>query len=199
LQSELQAKSDISSLPYLSELFPLLRLLSQTAPHGAVELHAGRISLSGEVPHALAKAELQSQARKLVPTGLELSIELTIPETAPPPKQELQATRLNFEFDSVSLSRESQMQVDPLVEVARDLTGLEIRICGHTDSLGSKAYNLALSRKRAGVIAQLFKENGISARLEVEALGESQPLVGNETKEGRAENRRVEFQVTGGG
>jgi outer membrane protein OmpA-like peptidoglycan-associated protein len=71
-----------------------------------------------------------------------------------------------------------------------------IRISGHTDSKGPDAYNEDLSRRRAKSVYQYLIDNGISEdRLEYEGYGEKQPIDTNDTAEGRANNRRVEFTI----
>jgi outer membrane protein OmpA-like peptidoglycan-associated protein len=71
-----------------------------------------------------------------------------------------------------------------------------IEIHGHTDSIGSDAYNQTLSEKRAQSAKDYFVSKGISAdRLATKGMGEQDPIATNETPEGRAENRRVEFNV----
>ena len=73
----------------------------------------------------------------------------------------------------------------------------EITIVGHTDSIGSNAYNFKLSRRRAESVKAKLLEFGLSEDriVGIEAMGEEQPIATNETKEGRAQNRRVEFKL----
>jgi len=74
---------------------------------------------------------------------------------------------------------------------------MSLIIEGHTDSKGSDAYNLKLSKQRAAAVRDYLIESGIvGTRIEATGLGESQPTASNATEEGRAENRRVEFKVT---
>ena len=79
--------------------------------------------------------------------------------------------------------------------VVTENSSLRVKIIGHTDSDGSDADNLALSKKRAeSVKASLAKDFGIDvSRLETDGKGESQPVDKNTTTEGKANNRRVEF------
>ena len=69
---------------------------------------------------------------------------------------------------------------------------------GHTDSVGSDAYNQALSIRRANAVKNYLVSKGIAAeRVYVEGKGEKQPVATNKTAEGRAKNRRVEIEVVG--
>lgn len=73
---------------------------------------------------------------------------------------------------------------------------IKIRINGHTDSLGNKKSNLKLSKRRAKFIAQTIMEYGVSKeRIQWKGFGEEQPIIDNQNEEGRAKNRRVEFEV----
>ena len=103
---------------------------------------------------------------------------------------------VNFEFNSDRLTAPAQ---ETLNEVAKALIGqpsLNVQIDGYTDSKGSDAYNLALSRKRAAAVRTYLVTNGVSGtNLVSKGFGEAAPIAGNDTEEGRAENRRVEFVV----
>jgi len=93
-------------------------------------------------------------------------------------------------------------QYRPLIDLAVDLMEAEptstLTIIGHTDDVGSDESNLELSLSRAEAVAALVVEHGIdSSRLTIDGLGESQPIESNETPEGRATNRRVEFSIVG--
>lgn len=101
-----------------------------------------------------------------------------------------------FDYDSAEIKAESR----PLLELYGNLLQGELKdtvmvIAGHTDSIGSDEYNLTLSQKRAEAIKHfLVKEFEIAEnRLLVKSYGKSKPIADNETDEGRAHNRRVEF------
>jgi OOP family OmpA-OmpF porin len=76
---------------------------------------------------------------------------------------------------------------------------LEVIIAiGHTDSIGSNAYNQRLSVRRAEAIKSYLVSKGVEAnRIYTEGKGEKQPVASNKTKEGREKNRRVEIEVIG--
>lgn len=101
---------------------------------------------------------------------------------------------ITFGFDESNI----QQQFYPVLnDVARTLNEYEqttIDVIGHTDSVGSDAYNQALSERRASAVAQYLVNQGVLAdRIFVAGRGESQPIASNETEEGRARNRRVEI------
>ena len=71
--------------------------------------------------------------------------------------------------------------------------GYRVVLSGHTDSVGAEAYNQKLSEKRANAVAKALEELGVSAdKITAVGYGELKPVASNKTKEGRAENRRVE-------
>jgi outer membrane protein OmpA-like peptidoglycan-associated protein len=73
---------------------------------------------------------------------------------------------------------------------------LQVEISAHTDSTGSHEYNYDLSRKRAGSVVEYLNNHGIEkSRLQAKGFGETIPVAGNATEEGRQQNRRVEFQI----
>ena len=107
--------------------------------------------------------------------------------------------RLNnifFDFDKTTLKSESYVELDKVVEFLQDNSSIEIEIAGHTDSKGSDDYNLNLSQGRAQAVVDYLISQGIDDyRLIARGYGETVPLETNETDEGRAVNRRVEFTV----
>ncbi len=101
-----------------------------------------------------------------------------------------------FEFDRSALADDSFPELKRVVELLTDNPGLEIEIGGHTDSVGSTSYNQRLSERRAKAVFDYLVENGIaSERVVSRGFGEGKPVAGNDTSEGRAENRRVEFKI----
>jgi len=104
---------------------------------------------------------------------------------------------INFEFDSARLTAGSRAELDKIVQGLKGQPSMGLIIEGHTDATGPDAYNLKLSKQRAAAAKDYLVSQGIEAsRLSSEGYGESKPIASNKTKEGRAQNRRVEFKVT---
>lgn len=104
---------------------------------------------------------------------------------------------INFEFDSARLTATAKQSLAKVAEGLRGQPSMELLIEGHTDSVGADAYNLKLSKQRANAARDYLIGEGISpSRLSADGMGESKPVASNKTKDGRAENRRVEFSVT---
>jgi len=101
---------------------------------------------------------------------------------------------LVFEPGSAELASGSGMALDALARLMRELPAFRIRVAGHTDSHGSPASNLALSRARAASVAADLAARGIDpARVVAQGYGATQPLADNATEAGRARNRRIEI------
>ncbi|HOO10852.1 MAG TPA: OmpA family protein, partial [Cyclobacteriaceae bacterium] len=94
------------------------------------------------------------------------------------------------------LKPESFVELDKVVEFLMANPSVEIEIAGHTDSKGSDDYNLNLSQGRSQSVVDYLISQGIdSYRLSAHGYGETRPIDTNDTDEGRASNRRVEFTV----
>jgi len=99
-----------------------------------------------------------------------------------------------FDFDKVVIKPGAFDYLDKIVEILKTNPEITVRIQGHTDSVGSKVYNDALSMKRAESVKTYLTNNGIDgSRLSCEGFGFSKPEASNATEEGRALNRRVEL------
>ncbi len=101
-----------------------------------------------------------------------------------------------FEYNSSGLKKQSEAELEILVEFMEDNPSLKIEISGHTDSIGSAEFNQELSEKRAKVVYDFLIGNKIpTSRLSYVGYGKSQPVATNETEAGRALNRRTEFKI----
>ncbi|MEI7446711.1 MAG: OmpA family protein, partial [Burkholderiales bacterium] len=103
-----------------------------------------------------------------------------------------------FDFDKAVLKPEGKAKLDDLTSKIKGITLEVIIAVGHTDSVGSDAYNQKLSLRRAEAVKAYMVSKGIEAnRVYTEGKGEKQPVADNKTAEGRAKNRRVEIEVVG--
>lgn len=106
------------------------------------------------------------------------------------------AVQVVFEFDSHTLLPAAYPTLNTLAEVLRRNPEVSLDIVGHTDSVGSADYNLALSQRRAASVATYIRTLGIrTERLQAKGRGESYPVAENNSPTGRTLNRRVEFVV----
>ncbi|MFT4195895.1 outer membrane protein OmpA [Ottowia sp.] len=103
-----------------------------------------------------------------------------------------------FDFDKSVLKPEGRAKLDDLVSKIQGINLEVIIAVGHTDSIGSDAYNQRLSVRRAEAVKAYLVSKGIERnRIYTEGKGEKQPVADNRTAEGRAKNRRVEVEVVG--
>lgn len=106
---------------------------------------------------------------------------------------------VKFEFDSDRLLPESKVILKEVAETLSAYPNIKVDVEGHTDWIGTEAYNLGLSERRAIAVQAFLESNGVQAkRLKPVGYGESSPIDTNDTEEGRENNRRVEFKVTEG-
>jgi outer membrane protein OmpA-like peptidoglycan-associated protein len=107
-------------------------------------------------------------------------------------------TTVRFAVGSSKLSKESEQALKDIAQTATGLTGYIVEVTGFADSTGSAAINTKLSAERAqAVVGYLFQQCNVPMRHIVApgAMGEYGPAASNETKAGRAENRRVEVKI----
>lgn len=104
-----------------------------------------------------------------------------------------------FQFDKAVLKPEARTKLGELASRIQSLVNLDsIVAIGHTDSIGAAAYNQRLSVRRAQSVKNYLVKQGIpAAQIQVQGMGETQPIAPNNTRAGRAQNRRVDIQVNG--
>ncbi|MBP1687558.1 MAG: porin [Deltaproteobacteria bacterium] len=115
---------------------------------------------------------------------------------APPAKQKIVLRSVHFDFDKATIRRDAVPVLNEAAETLKAEGGIAVIVEGHTDSVGTDAYNQKLSRRRADAVRQYLVKHGIPAnRITAEGFGESRPVASNDTADGRAQNRRVELRV----
>ena len=103
-----------------------------------------------------------------------------------------------FDFDKSTLKAEGKAKLDDLVGKVKGINLEVIIAVGHTDSVGTDAYNQKLSVSRSEAVKAYLVSKGIEkSRVYTEGKGEKQPVADNKTGEGRSKNRRVEIEVVG--
>ena len=107
----------------------------------------------------------------------------------------LNGRRLIFRHKSVRLSSQDRDLLGELAASLAECGDFTLVIEGHSDSTGSRSANFALSERRARVVEKTLGELGPGLKLVVRAYGESRPIASNQTAEGRAANRRIDFVV----
>jgi len=107
--------------------------------------------------------------------------------------------RVHFDFDESRIRPDAERVLRQKVEVLRASPDVRLRLEGHTDERGSAEYNQALGSRRAQAVLEFLLEHGISeTRFVATSYGEERPLVAASNEDAWAQNRRVEFVITGG-
>jgi OOP family OmpA-OmpF porin len=152
------------------------------------------------LPKAVCEPPPPPPAPRVAPPPPPAPAPAPAPKPAPAPTAEKVtfAADTFFDFDKAVLKPEGKARLDDLVAKLQGIT-LEVVIAvGHTDSIGPKEYNQRLSVRRAEAVKAYLVSKGIEAnRIYTEGKGEMQPVADNNTREGRAKNRRVEVEVVG--
>lgn len=105
---------------------------------------------------------------------------------------------VHFMFNSAKLTAADKMRLDKVASrLKSEAPGARLSVTGHTDSVGSDAYNQKLSERRAYSVTDYLVESGVprSSFVSVRGAGESQPVADNKTDDGRSMNRRVEIRI----
>lgn len=101
-----------------------------------------------------------------------------------------------FDFNQYTLKDKSRTELEKITRFLKDNPALKVEIGGHTDNVGSVAYNQQLSEKRAQAVNKYLQQNGISSnRLVAKGYGQERPVADNKTEEGKQLNRRIEFKL----
>lgn len=157
------------------------------------------LSFSFDAPH--------HHQKEVVTQVVEHRVEVPVPaECPPPPPPPPPAAKVEekvefsevvyFDLDSSKLRGESHLALDNVVKKLAAHPNLKLRVEGHASSEGPKLHNIKLSGDRVGAVVQYLTQHGVSpARLNGVAMGIDSPAGDNSKKEGREQNRRVEFRV----
>jgi outer membrane protein OmpA-like peptidoglycan-associated protein len=106
------------------------------------------------------------------------------------------AKTINFDTGKSSITEDSQEALEAILTILDEYPNARFTVEGHTDSVGRAESNKKLSNDRATAVYDYLKSNGVSSsRLEVKGFGEEKPIADNNTKAGRAKNRRVEINL----
>jgi OOP family OmpA-OmpF porin len=146
-------------------------------------------------PETLQNGKCVAPAVAVVPAPVA---PVVVPAPAPVSEKVSFAADAFFDFDKSVLKPEGKAKLDDLTSKIKDMN-LEVAIAvGHTDSVGTDAYNQKLSIRRAEAVKAYMVSKGIEVnRVYTEGKGEKQPIADNKTAAGRAQNRRVEIEVVG--
>jgi len=137
---------------------------------------------------------LASGAAALLITGCASGPKHEAPPPAPAPVKSYRIEGVNFEFDSAKLTPTAKGILDEAASGIKAASTHTFNVVGHTDSVGSDAYNMALGQRRADSVKEALVGRGVPAsQLRTSSMGKREPIASNSTAEGRAQNRRVDI------
>ena len=138
------------------------------------------------------------------PKGVEVDavgcpiVAVVVVETVVVKEETIVVRDVHFEFDSARLTAADKTKLDTVAtRLKQEAPSAQLRVSGHTYSVGKDAYNQKLSEKRARSVTEYLVSSGVprSNFVSVTGAGESHPVADNKTADGRAQNRRVEIQI----
>ena len=172
---------------------------------GTLVVSDREVKLSGDALYEGAAAQIRSGLARDFPQGFQFKPEISVKPPAAPVDptvcQQLFADllskgKIRFEQGRAALDPDSTALLDRLIEIALRCPAANIEVAGHTDGDGEDGFNQALSEKRAqAVVDELVKAGLPASRFTAVGYGSTQPIAGNDTDEGKAQNRRIEFLV----
>jgi OOP family OmpA-OmpF porin len=172
---------------------------------GTLTIEDRDIKLAGDVLYPGASARIGEELAAKLPQGWKQKAELSVKPVSTPVNATicqqlltglLAKGTIRFETGKAVIDPDSAGLLDRLIEAVLRCPNSKIEIAGHTDSDGDKDANLALSTRRAQAVADYFVKAGIpKERITAAGFGSEQPIASNDTEEGKAQNRRIEFVV----
>ena len=189
---------------FVSAVVPALGALSRLST-GTLVVTDREVKISGDALYEAAMTQIRASLAKDFPQGWQLKAELSVKPAAAPVdpgvcqqllSELLEKGQIRFEPGRAAIDPDSAGLLDRLVETTLRCPTAKIEIAGHTDADGEDAFNQALSEKRAQAVADYLVKAGLSAdRFAAIGYGSSQPVATNDTDEGKAQNRRIDFLV----
>src|SRR5882724_10208322 len=189
---------------FLAAVVPALGALSRLST-GTLVVSDREVKLSGDAFYDAAPSQIRSNLVKDFPQGFQLKADISVKPAAAPVdatvcqqlfSELLAKGTIRFESARSTLDPDSAGLLDRLIETALRCPTVNIEIAGHTDTAGENAANQALSEKRAQAVMDYLVKAGLPAgRFTAQGYGSTQPVSTNDTDEGKAQNRRIEFVV----
>jgi OOP family OmpA-OmpF porin len=183
---------------------PALGALSRLST-GTLVVSDREVKLSGDALYDAAAAQIRAAPDKDFPQGFQYKADISVKPAAAPVdgtvcqqlfSELLSKGSIRFEPARADIDPDSTGLLDRLIETALRCPAAIIEIAGHTDTDGDDAINQALSEKRAQAVADYLVKAGLpSDRFTAVGYGSTQPVASNDTDEGKAQNRRIEFLV----
>lgn len=172
---------------------------------GSLTISDREVKLSGDALYAVAGDQIRGGIGGELPQGWAVKADVSVKPVAsavdPTVCQQLffellGKAKIRFESGRATIDKDSMGLLDKLIETALRCPTANIEVAGHTDSDGDNNTNMALSEKRAQAVSDYLIKAGLPPdRLKAVGYGSSQPVAANDTDDGKAKNRRIDFVV----
>jgi OmpA-OmpF porin, OOP family len=189
---------------FVSAAVPALGALSRLST-GTLVVSDREVKLSGDALFDAAAAQIRASLGRDFPEGWQVKADISVKPAAAPVDPTvcqqlfsdlLAKGKIRFEPGRAAIDLDSAGLLDRLIETALRCPAANIEIAGHTDADGEDGFNQMLSERRAQAVADYLVKAGLPAnRFTAMGYGSSQPVASNDTDEGKARNRRIEFLV----
>ena len=207
--NQLKVQESTQALPNVNGLFGMLDGLKTGS---VMRVRNGEITLFGEVTSGKIKTNIGNNVAKVFsgPVNNQLTViaPATVAAPVPAPKPEKQKacqdsvnqllsnSKVNFQTGRAAIKEDSHPLLKSIAEIAGSCPNARFEVAGHTDSTGSLELNNQLSKQRAQAVVDHLIGLGLqAAQFTAAGYGPSQPIGDNNTSEGRAQNRRIEFKL----
>jgi OOP family OmpA-OmpF porin len=189
---------------FAGAVVPALGALSRLST-GTLVVSDREVKLSGDAFHDSAAVQIGSNLARDFPPGWQLKADISVKPAAAPVdatvcqqlfSELLAKGKIRFESGRATIDPDSAGLLDRLIETALRCPTANIEIAGHTDADGEDGFNQMLSEKRAQAVAEYLVKAGLPAnRFTAVGYGSTKPVGTNDTDEGKAQNRRIDFVV----
>jgi OOP family OmpA-OmpF porin len=189
---------------FANAVVPALAALSRLST-GTLVVSDREVKLSGDAFYDAAAGQIRAVLAKDFPKDWQLKADISVKPAAAPVDATvcqqlfsdlLARGKIRFESGRATIDPDSAGLLDRLIETALRCPTANIEIAGHTDGDGEAAFNQTLSEKRAQAVMDYLVKAGLPAdRFTATGYGSTQPIASNDTDEGKAQNRRIDFTV----
>ncbi len=175
-------------------IVPRLRAVGK----GALTLEGNTAVIRGEVASDSVRLQTGRDLAAAMAPGYTLRTELRVAQGQQMLDAVLAQRIIEFDSGRATLQPSGMAILDEMAAVILTLKGARIAVVGHTDNVGQRAANIALSQARAQAVRAYLAQKGVDpATVAVSGLGPDRPVADNASAEGRARNRRIEFRLAG--
>ena len=164
---------------------------------GQLDINGNVVRLQGEIGNEAQRQQLASRLSTSLNRTWTVHNGLRVGGSKQAVLDQALANRtIEFQSGSANLTTQGIAVLEQMAAAMRQIGSARVRVSGHTDNVGARAANVALSQSRAEAVRRYLESAGIDAgRMSVQGLGPDRPVADNSSADGRARNRRIEFTV----